>query len=928
MFQVEPSSLERVINHLIYISEKKADEARSKADKVALAAAQKVADLDQEESPESVLLSSMTDEGSKHRTDREVVVPWLKFLWETYRSILELLHKNTKYDRLYHTTCEKAFKFCEEYKRTLEFRRLCEMLRTHLSNLQKLTIVTNKANKVVFEWTQETIDLHLKTRLDQLEVATSLELWNEGFRIVEDIYSIMVAGKKTPKPRVMATYYEKLTRIFWVSENYLFHAYAWFKYFCLVSESKKEFKAEDRSLLASHVLLSALIIPSFKEVESAATAIIDIDDNVVEKNQQIAMLLDFQANPTRQNLLADIMVKGIAKDVLPSLQQLYTSLEIDFNPLKLPAIIAPVVENISSHQSLHIYALPLQKVAVLRVAQQLSKVYSTIKIEKVKSILQPFPNLSYTTVEKIMINGVARKQLHARIDHANNCLRFGSIAAASVAAEVQVVQLGSNLNKVFFKLNDVVKSSQSLKEEIDARRNYFEECSASSQDYQLKSLERKGMIDELKQANEQAQQRKEESDRRRREEIERQRSDDLKKQLDIEREEREKQRLLQEDLRRECERLQAEIERYSSSADVEELIKMDAHARQAVLVKAKSDFLKAKDEQQRKLVEQAKRLDYVIRAQRIESFQLAKEYYEKQKEMDEKTFLEMSEALVEEARRQHVKDLEEKVRVSRMQKFRASFEAKFVGAQREAFEKELINIKANAFEAYREQKLYHARMLLHAELERQRLKEEVERQRREKEENDRIERENEEKLRKLRLEEEQRQRERESEEDKRNGRSQPPRGGSSAFETDSNWRGSRAAPQPPSPYVEGGSTWKTVGKPNERPPPAPVQEEVSDWRRSRKPQEVENVEPKAADSAYAPPVDKYRNKFSESSRPPVDKASGDKWDRVAASTRDSSGAGSRFGGNRGEPRGDSHGEIPRGGGAGESDKFRFGHLFI
>jgi len=228
-----------------------------------LAAAAKVADLEQEESPESVLLSSMTDEASKHRTDREVVVPWLKFLWETYRTILELLHKNSKYDRLYHKTCEKAFKFCEEYKRNLEFRRLCDILRLHLSNLQKLTTTPTKTNKVAFEWTPEIIDQHLKTRLEQLEVATILEQWNEAFRIVEDIYAVMTAGKKTPKPKVMALYYEKLTRIFWVSENYLFHAYAWFKYYCLVFEYKKEIKPDDRALLASNVLLSALIISSF-----------------------------------------------------------------------------------------------------------------------------------------------------------------------------------------------------------------------------------------------------------------------------------------------------------------------------------------------------------------------------------------------------------------------------------------------------------------------------------------------------------------------------------------------------------------------------------------------------------------------------------------------------------------------------------------
>ena len=134
---MDPNSLEVVIMHMMDITESEALKARSKADKVALLAAAKVSDLDQEESPESIMLSSMTEAGSKERTDREVVVPWLKFLWETYRAVLELLHRIPKLDKVYHKICEKAFKFCQDYARNLEFRRLCEMLRTHLSNLQK-----------------------------------------------------------------------------------------------------------------------------------------------------------------------------------------------------------------------------------------------------------------------------------------------------------------------------------------------------------------------------------------------------------------------------------------------------------------------------------------------------------------------------------------------------------------------------------------------------------------------------------------------------------------------------------------------------------------------------------------------------------------------------------------------------------------------
>ena len=76
----------------------------------------------------SLLLSTVSGEGAKERTDRVLLTPWVKFLWESYRNMLELLKNNLVNLTVYAEVAKKAFKFCLNYQRRMEFRKLCDIV--------------------------------------------------------------------------------------------------------------------------------------------------------------------------------------------------------------------------------------------------------------------------------------------------------------------------------------------------------------------------------------------------------------------------------------------------------------------------------------------------------------------------------------------------------------------------------------------------------------------------------------------------------------------------------------------------------------------------------------------------------------------------------------------------------------------------------
>lgn len=144
----------------------------------------------------------------------------------------------------------------------------------------------------------DTLQHHLDTRFAQLNTSVELELWQEAFRSVEDVHNLLTMAKKSPRPAMMANYYEKLTRIFLMSGNALYHAAAWGRYYAVVTAMGGKSDEELRRL-AGQVLVSALAVPVGLQGEES------VAEEGKGKNARLTALLGLSKMPTRTGLLKD-----------------------------------------------------------------------------------------------------------------------------------------------------------------------------------------------------------------------------------------------------------------------------------------------------------------------------------------------------------------------------------------------------------------------------------------------------------------------------------------------------------------------------------------------------------------------------------------------------------------------------------------------
>lgn len=693
------------------------------------------------------------------------MTPWLKFLWEAYRTVLDILRNNARLEILYQSTAMQAFDFCLKYTRKTEFRRLCELLRNHVQTAAKYSSQMHAINLN----DPDTLQRHLETRFQQLNVAVELELWQEAFRSVEDIHTLLNLSKRPPKNVMMANYYEKLTRIFLVGENYLFHAAAWARYYNLLRQSaalvatgqgKKADNppASDTDLqkAASFVVLSALSIPVISTSRSRG-AMVDFDEARKNKNSRLTNLLGMSQAPSRAALFRDALSKGLLRRARSEIRELYNILEVDFHPLSICKKISPILAKIGSDPEMQKYIFPLQQVILTRLFQQLAQVYDTVDLNFAESLAdfpEPF-QVTRHTIEKFIMNGNKKGDLAIRVDHGTGVLSFDTdIFASAKAAHVgsaagSAESEASAVQRLQSTPSEIVKSQLTRigkalyvsccfidpafnQARISARDAALAAAKEGAEKEHRDTLARKDIIQKRKDdaLEIQAQREKENARQKRLREQELQAAENER--LAQERREREERRIKAERDKVRKEELKKQIAELkigpkAIDIDVEDLDNLDSNRLRALKL---AQLEREKNDVNERLRITGKRLDHLERAYRKEETKKLPEDYKMQCEEDMKAYERGKKQELSDAELRHEESVALKHRLTRLFPYYEEYRKSLHERRRDEFEKrrrdaerELEKQIAQRKKEFREQKLREKRE-----------REEQERQKREAEE--------------------------------------------------------------------------------------------------------------------------------------------------------------------------------------------------
>ncbi|EGC38605.1 hypothetical protein DICPUDRAFT_28339 [Dictyostelium purpureum] len=413
-----------------------------------------------------------------------VLFSYMKYLFEAYKSMIEVLTRpnikfehakfdHSKFDPILLKISIQALNYCLKYQRKPDFMVLTETFRSSIEALFKAPSL-------------DTVNTHIEIRFHQLSVAISLGLYNIAYKSIEDINIMIFSLLAKPKPVVLATYFQKLAQVYWITNAHLLHAYALYKHFFYNKNYNMNFSPEDTQLYSSVLLVAALSSPI--QENNTNNSLLQFDSQS-QRAMGLASLLSLQSIPRRETFLQD--VRKVTGDVYPELADLFSIFEKKSSPLMFAKLLEPKIKFIESHAQLSQYLKPFLRVVFTKITLQVSKVYEVIKIEEFIKLI-PFYNKGQ--IELYLLEAIKRKLIGARIDHKAGVVRFGHYDFDSAKISDQLSNIASGVGKALKMVEPEKKEQQHNR----VKKEVYVKIINSLNDEHRRILARKEIIEKKK----------------------------------------------------------------------------------------------------------------------------------------------------------------------------------------------------------------------------------------------------------------------------------------------------------------------------------------------------------------------------------------------------------------------------------------------
>jgi len=242
--------------------------------------------------------------------------------------------------------------------------------------------------------------------------------------------------------------------------------------------------------------------------------------------------------------------KGVLSCASQEVRDLYNLLEHEFLPLDLASKVQPLLSKISKiggklssassvpEVKLSQYISALEKLTTLRVLQQVSQIFQSMKIDMLSRMI---PFFDFAVVEKISVDAVKRNFVAIKVNHLSGAVHFGTVDIESDGLSEHLSILADSLNKARNQIRPPVKKPSKLGESLSNLAGIVE-------NEHRRLLARKSIIEKRKEDLE-------------RQILEKEKEEESKRAiLQIKNANDERIRLLNEQKQREQERIRREIE--------------------------------------------------------------------------------------------------------------------------------------------------------------------------------------------------------------------------------------------------------------------------------------------------------------------------------------------------------------------------------